>query len=90
MNGFKGWYLEAHYYLQQQVELSENLKRRIENSQTHVEKLEADLEKMVLINNSLLKESKDYFEQIENLRKNISHKKKISIRILNLILRIFK
>jgi hypothetical protein len=89
INGFKGWYLEAQNFLQQQVELSENLKRRLEHFQTHVEKLEADLEKMVLRNNSLLKESKDYFEQIENLRKKISHKKKIKVRILNLILRIF-
>jgi hypothetical protein len=90
INGFKGWYMEAQNYIRQQVKLSENLTKRLKESKTQVEKLEADLEKMVLRNNRLLKESKDYFEQIENLRKNISHKKKIRTRLLNLILRIFK
>jgi hypothetical protein len=73
MNGFKGWYIEAQNFLQKQVK--------------HVETLEADIEKLVLENNSLLRENKDYFEQIENLRKHISQKQKLKTRFLNLISR---
>jgi hypothetical protein len=64
--------------------------RSLQQKDERIKALEADLEKMVLRNNNLLKESKDYFEQIENLRKNISQKKKLKNRFLNLILRIFK
>jgi hypothetical protein len=71
-------------------ELKAEHERSLQQKDERIKALEADLEKMVLRNNRLLRESKDYFEQIENLRKNISHKKKMRTRLLNLILRIFK
>ena len=55
-----------------------NVKFSAKEDSAKIKKLEDDLEKIVLENNTLLKESKDYFDEIEHLRKQISflHQKK--------------
>ncbi len=47
----------------------EELKGKLDEAQERVQVLETDLEGMVLQNNRLLKASKDYFDQSEELRK---------------------
>jgi hypothetical protein len=61
MDGFKGWYMEAQKYVRGGKDL-----------RSRTSAMEADLEKMVLENNRLLTESKDRFDEAEDLRKRLN------------------
>lgn len=49
-----------------------DLETDLNKEKQHATDLETDLQKLTLQNNDYLKESKDYFDEVENLRKKIS------------------